>query len=94
MTWGDEIVGVRYFAEDLDREFRAAMALFECDEDMSDESISGHIKLGVDPTPEFEPRVSWDPLAPSTRDAYLRRARAVLTADSYADVDSVKESAT
>jgi len=77
------MVGKIFFAVDPDRENRAAMALYDCDEDLTDEGISDLVSLGYNTPLPTTPRQAWPDLLLRTRQAYLRRARAVLAAAEY-----------
>lgn len=77
------MVGKVFFAADADRENRAAMALYDCDEDLTDEGISDLISRGYTPPTRSTPREPWPKLLLQTRQAYLRRARSVLAAAEY-----------
>jgi hypothetical protein len=77
------MVGKIFFADDTNRERRAAVALFDCDEDMADERISQHLARGDKSWPAMGPREAWTDLPVETQQAYLRRVRAVLAAAAY-----------
>ena len=77
------MVGKIYFADETDRVTRAAMALLDCDEDMTDERISELLNLGLTPPARLMPREAWADLPHETRQAYLRIARAALAAAAY-----------
>lgn len=77
------MIGKIYFAEETDRETRAAMAILDCDEDMTDERISGLVNLGLNPPSRLMTREGWADLPDQTRQSYLRRARAALVAAEY-----------
>ena len=77
------MVGKIYFADETDRETRAAMAILDCDEDMTDERISDLVNLGLNPPSRLMLREDWKDLPYETRQAYLRRARAALAAADY-----------
>ena len=74
----------RYCSPEADPVARAAQALFECDEDMTDERIADRMAAGDRSwQTAASRRECWATQATDIQHAYMRRARAALAAAAY-----------